>query len=266
MSAKTITSKSWDDKHELKFELKRHIYWLDDVIVSGVTTVNKKGGPIAQALLNWYISQGKKSKDIADKAADIGKIVHSYAEHHSKGTLDKFDFKKVEAHPSKLVINRCIEKYKDFAKKEEASIEEIYGHELLVAAPSVPFGGTIDRAIKHKRWGVTIEDYKTSKGFFAEQFIQGAAYAKALKEWRNLDVDSLRINLFTKSAGDIHTLVVNDGKWYYDNAIIFENFTIQDLYGQFSRNFDAMQLHNKIDSILDPIYRELNPWVNNKKK
>ena len=52
---------------------------------------------------------------------------------------------------------------------------------------------------------VTLTDYKTSSGFFIDQFIQLAAYGLAIKEWLGIVVENFEIVRFDKKTGNLST-------------------------------------------------------------
>lgn len=250
-----LTSKSHDGLHTLQFEVKRHIYWLDEKIVGGVTTINKKGFPTNEKLLNWFKRNGQNSTRIANEAADVGKIVHKYAELTVNGEPGKFDWSVVESHKHKVQIKNCIRHFSEwFAKNTTRTM----GTELLVASPAYKFGGTIDRLALNEKDELGIEDYKTSSGFFIDQFIQMSGYKIAASEWLNMDVKWLRINLFGKQDADFHTLLVNQQGWYLDGKIhLADQYAMLKLQNQFVSNLKTFNFVGEYEPMFDKIYKLL---------
>lgn len=259
MATQMLTSKSHNGTHNLKFEVKRHIYWLDEKIVPGVTTVNKKGFPTNEKLLNWFKRNGQNSTRIANEAADVGKIVHKYAEHTANGESGKFDWSIVESHKHKIQIKNCIRLFTSWWEKNTT---RTMGTELLIASPTYNFGGMIDRLALNTQDELGIEDYKTSSGFFIDQFVQQAGYKIAAYEWLNMDIKWLRINLFGKQDGDFHTLLVNQEGWYLDEKIyLADKFAMLKLQNQFVSNRKTYGFVDEYEPMFDDIYKTLKAEI-----
>jgi len=222
-------------------------------MVPGVTSVNKKGGPMAQRLLDWYIREGKKSKKKSADAASIGKLVHKYAEFKTEGK--EFDWNEVEDHKDSEKIKRCIRLYENWYKDNE---DKVLGTELLIGSPKLLFGGMIDRLVYSRKWGKVIDDYKTSSGFFIDNFIQAAGYSIAAREWLNEHIDTYRILLFPKTGTEFHTLLVTGDSWLLDGKKVDGNGVTQDdLKQQFLRNRSSLEFHKRGDKFFDNIYEDL---------
>lgn len=250
-----IISKSHDGLHTLEFDNKKHLYVLDGNPVGGVTTINKKGFPTSEKLINWYKRNGMRSNKLANDAADIGKMVHKYAELTVEGKSGEFNWEDVEKHKGKIQIKNCI---KHFTSWHQKNTTRTMGSEMLVASPQYKFGGMLDRLALDLDDNLGIEDYKTSSGFFIDQFIQMSGYKIAVYEWKNLDVKWLRINLFTKQDGDFHTLLVNQEGWYLDgNLWVVDKFAMIKLQNQFISNLKTFNFVNEYEPIFDKIYDKL---------
>lgn len=247
-----ITSES--KGHILTFtnnKVKKHLYELDGVIVPGVTSINKKGFPTPERLLNWYKMQGKKSDKIATTAADLGKLLHKYAELRVKGTVWIDWEKEVEAESKEKLAN-CISIFEDWYKQNNTRTLD---SELLVGSSTYKFAGTLDRLSLNTKDEIGIEDYKTSSGFFIEHFIQMAGYKLALYEWKGLDAKWFRINLFGKTKAEFHTLMVNKEGWFLDGVLYEKDeYAIQKLESQFLRNRKTYEFVDTYDGLLDSIY------------
>ena len=245
------------NNHILTFDPnpRKHIYTLDGNIVPGVTTVNKKGYPTSEKLLNWFMKNGRASKQIAAEAADVGKILHKYAELKIAGQLDKFNWTEVEEHEFKKEIKNCIDV---FEKWFTANTTKTIASELMVASPTYQFAGTLDRLSSNDHDEAGIEDYKTSSGFFVDQFVQMAGYKIALYEWKGIEAKWFRINLFGKKDADFHTLLVNRDGWYLDGTLFdTDAYAMQKLESQFLRNRKTYAFVDEHDPKFDGIYQML---------
>lgn len=244
------------DEHQLTFDDIKHRYILDGNGVPGVTTFIKGGFPISFQLVNWMIGQGadytyetlikesthegnfiewpdndsKKEiiksakvayKKAAEEAAGIGTVVHDYAylvetgkqrealvllaEHEDTNQWDR--------------INSAVKKFDEWKKQNESKILAL---EEIVASPTYQFGGKFDR-LDHRNGRVILPDYKTSNGFYIDQFIQLAAYAIAIEEWKGIKVEGLEILRFGKENGEFETLLI-------DNPLEIQNLKEQAIF------------------------------------
>lgn len=230
------------DQHHLTFDDVKHKYVLDANGVPGVTGFIKGGFPVSFQLVNWMIGQGadytyealieksthegnfvewpdndeKKAiikqakvayKEKAEEAAGIGTVVHDYAylietgkqrealqllaEHEETDQWDR--------------INSAVKKFEEWRKQNKS---EIIALEEIVASPTHQFAGKFDR-LDRRNGRLILPDYKTSNGFYIDQFIQLAAYAIAIEEWKGLKVEGLEILKFGKEDGDFETLLID---------------------------------------------------------
>lgn len=243
--------------HTLTFDPnpRKHIYTLDGNIVPGVTTVNKKGYPTSEKLLNWFMKNGRASKQIAAEAADVGKILHKYAELKIAGRLEEFNWTEVEEHEFRKEIKNCIKVFEDWFK---LNTTKTIASELMVASTTYQFAGTLDRLSSNDHDEAGIEDYKTSSGFFVDQFVQMAGYKIALYEWKGIEAKWFRINLFGKKDANFHTLLVNRDGWFLDGELIHADpFAMQKLESQFLRNRKTFAFVAEYDALFDSIYNKL---------
>lgn len=243
--------------HTLTFDPnpRKHIYTLDGNIVPGVTTVNKKGYPTSEKLLNWFMKNGRASKQIASEAADVGKLVHKYAELKIAGTIEQFDWKPVDESEFKREIKNSIALFEAWFKTNNT---KTIASELMVASPTYQFAGTLDRLSSNAHDEAGIEDYKTSSGFFIDQFVQMAGYKIALYEWKGIEAKWFRINLFSKKDADFHTLLVNREGWFLDGELYKQDpYAMQKLESQFLRNRKTYAFVAEYDSLFDEIYHKL---------
>jgi hypothetical protein len=236
-----LSSKSFDGKHEIAFNESSHRYkWLcachkgEDA--TGVTTFLKQGLPTAPGLISWMKGQALehlwnaivnretdletkaelfKEAKLADRAksqeaADIGTVLHSYAELHSLGKVEEAkallqQVSEVEQFP---LILKCVDKYHEWDAKRKGVL---VAAESLVASPAFNYCGKIDRL--DKVYGkLILRDYKTSKAIFVEQKIQLAMYRLAIFQWLGLQVDAIEILRFGKTDGEFETELIDDPK------------------------------------------------------
>lgn len=239
---------SESDGHVLTYNDKSHRYKLDDRPCGGVTGNLKKGYPESHFLTGWKISQGSRfaideytkkaaenpkgkvtKKDIeaiiksskvaymkkSQEAADIGSVVHDYI-YSYRNNLD-FDYTKVSNHPEKEKIERCIEQFMAYQKKNN---DEPLGDEQIVASPKHWFAGKFDH-LARRQGKIVLSDYKTSSGIFIDMFIQLGLYSIAIEEWLKLKVDAVEILRFGKEG-------VFEPR-FIDDPIDIKNFQLQGI-------------------------------------
>lgn len=243
-----ITVQSWDKAHTLQFKKSSHRYKLDGKPTVGATTFAKASLPTSIGLINWMKSQTAQSlfgslsiqrddqyfprpdawplteearKELlkastvaheatAQEAADIGTIVHEYAELHStnhfvEATALLEKAKGVDQWP---LIESCIAKYLEWDKTNHS---EIMFTEHLIGSPTHKFCGMLDR-LDRVNGKLRIRDYKTSKSIYLDQFIQFAIYDIGLREWDNIQVTGLEAIRFGKEDGSFEALLIDDPK------------------------------------------------------
>ncbi len=222
--------------HELIFDDRpttKKRYTLDGKTVPGVTTLIKASLPTPEPLQNWKIGIGgeyvwdhyqndplehdakerviKEAKQAwkkeSEAAAGIGVIVHDYAELVSlKRHEEALEMlAKHEGNEHWGGILAAVHKVDEFNKDNK---DEILFTETLVASPKYGFAGRFDRLVR-RDGKVIISDYKTSKSFYVEQFIQDAAYSIAISEWLGLEVDGFEVIRFGKEGGDFQPLLID---------------------------------------------------------
>lgn len=245
VAAALVSSKSFDGKHEIAFNEASHRYkWLcachKGADATGVTTFLKGGYPTAPGLISWMKGQALeylwnaivnketdletktelfKAAKLADRAksqeaADVGTVLHSYAELHSLGKTAEANalLKQVAGVEQYPVIMKCVEKYLEWDSKRKG---KLIGAESLVASPAFNFCGKIDRLDKVGT-KIILRDYKTSKAIFLEQKIQLALYRLAISQWLGYKVDAIEILRFGKTDGEFETELIDDPKALMD--------------------------------------------------
>jgi hypothetical protein len=252
-----VLIQSESNGHYLTFNDEEHSYQLDGKIVPGVTSILHKGLPQSPTLVTWMIKTGGLyvidqlkqfpeqvnklpdyllteivSKSItasnreARKAANIGSLVHNVAEKIESGVL--YDTTPLLQHPEKEKIFNCLRRFEEWRIDNK---DEIIGHEEIIASSTNLFGGKFDRLARRGK-SVILSDYKTSGAIYANQFIQLAAYAIALEEWKGIEIDGLEILRFGKADAAFETQLIKGKK------------KIQELKEQFVRcrqTYDFME-------------------------
>jgi len=144
----------------------------------------------------------------SQEAADIGTLLHAYAELHSRGQFAECGELQVKARGLEQwpAIESCILKYLAWASENKG---ELVVAEGLVASPTYAYCGKFD-LLSRRDGRLILSDYKTSKAIFAEQKIQLAAYRLAITEWLGLDVAAIEILRFGKTGGEFETCLVDD--------------------------------------------------------
>lgn len=167
--------------------------------------------PISEDTKKDLIKQAKLAdRETAQEAADIGTVLHSFAELHSLGQTTEANelLNQVRGVTQWPLIEKCIGKYLEWNSAKKG---KLIAAESLVASPTHLFCGKIDRLDKVDG-KLILRDYKTSKAVFTEQKIQLATYAIAIKEWLGLTVDGIEIVRFGKLDGEFETELVDDPK------------------------------------------------------
>lgn len=202
----------------------RQRYKLNGDKVPGVTTFIKNGYPTSSGLINWKILQAAeyvydlvkedtvaKKEDIltqclkvpdvkAQEEADIGIILHDYA-HLSGLNKDEEALEFIAQYEGSKDWDRILNAISKFDEFNKQNNDEIIHLENAAASLRYAFAGRFDRLAKRGKL-LILTDYKTSKRFYPEQFIQDGAYSIAIKEWFNLDVTGYEVIRFGKNEGD----------------------------------------------------------------
>lgn len=196
----------------LEFDDKLHAYRKDNYLVPGVTTILKRLNkpalmPWAAKMTSEYVKKNavegmslKEIKQLADEAkgayrrftdeaADIGTIVHNYAENRLKGL-------PVEE-PDNEAAQNGVKAFNDWLSQHDikcyASERMIFSREMFYAG-TADFYGTIDGEL-------VIADLKTSSGIWNEYWIQTSAYQLAIEEEDNVEIDARWIIRLDKKTG-----------------------------------------------------------------
>lgn len=246
---KIITSTSWDGKHTLEFNEGSHRYKLDGKRIKGATTVNS-GYPKAEALIRWMVKQGIEeyvNKTQMQKGADIGTILHNYAECYEKGLA--FDRTLIETSQHKSEIERVIDRFTNWRSNNS---DKVLRMEDIIASVELQVGGKIDTLRERDGLGLVLSDYKTSKDIYMEQLLQViGGYRRMLREWLNLDVPYVEIVTFPKLVeDDMHILLADANGWVKDGARTEVPGLFNRIEAQFARNAETYKFRREIDERL----------------
>lgn len=163
---------------------KAGYYTKDGERVPGTTTVigrfKDSGG-----LLQWAFKQGKSGKshlyEEAEKAADIGTVVHGLVEAEVAGRdPDKEIAEQFAgmAPEDRAKVMSGFDAYRAWARNFAIKITD---QEILLVSEKYKFGGTPD-AVGIINDQIVLLDYKTSNGVYTDYLIQLAAYQNLWNE------------------------------------------------------------------------------------
>jgi len=185
---------------ELDFDENKHLYWVSDKLVPGVTGVLDI---IAKpALIGWavkccglylekhlhpgqtydeiqiknMIGDMKKSyRKVSGDAADIGSLVHAWCEGHIKA---KLGLSQPPSMPFNQESRNAIEAFLQWERQHEV---EYIASECKIYSRQYSYAGTmdLDAIIDGRR---TVADFKTSTGIYREMALQVALYRQAREE------------------------------------------------------------------------------------
>lgn len=245
------TSSSGDNLLEFH-EKPWHRYYLNSKPVKSVTSIIKLGFPTPERLMNWKIKNAKTWKKKGEEAAEIGTYAHKFAELTVKGTPELFEWDIVNAHKDKDKIYNCIDLFTAWYASRDS---KIIATEVLVASPSSDYAGTMD-VLSETDEGYGIEDYKTSSGFFVEQFLQtGGGYSIAAEEWLRKPIAWVRINLFGKTSATFDTLKVNHAGWYFNGKMIrADKEALTNLRLQWCGCLETVRFNDTYTEMFDDLY------------
>jgi hypothetical protein len=175
---------------EIDFNEGRHVYTVDGVLVPGVTGILSRLSK--DALIQWaancavdymrdnltpecdleaILKDAKTAhRRIAREAADIGTVVHKYAESVLKGETVEL--------PEGEAQQRGCEAFMDWMEANEV---QTISSERVIFSKSDWYAGTCD-FYGYVNGVLTVGDIKTSSGLYPEMLLQTAAYIRAIEE------------------------------------------------------------------------------------
>lgn len=231
---------SCKDDHYLTFDEEYHVYTLDGKLVPGATDV-KKGFPEPFQLIQWKIGKGAEfivdrfrehyaeakqfppknvlakwlsgaktaTKDTLDRTADIGTLMHDYC--WALRTNQAFDSSRVAGHEHEAQILKRLAEVKQWVTERQLT-ERVLRAEEIIASIKYKFGGKFDCLVERSDGKIILQDYKSAKGFYVEQFIQGGGYSIALKEWLGIKIDGIEIIRFNDNTDRPESKVIDRPK------------------------------------------------------
>jgi hypothetical protein len=245
-----ITSKS--NGHVLTFrENPYHVYHLDGEKIPSATDV-KKAYPPGRQLIRYYIKQGLEEFDSGAKLkakADIGSIMHDYC--HAKRMGLPFDDSLVAGHPDEEKILKRLNEVDAWLLKQKK--DKILKAEIIVASITHKYGGKFDAVIE-RDGKIIIQDYKSAKGFFTEQFLQMGGYDQALMEWEGMHVDGYEVVRFNDNTKEPKSFLITDPN------------ELQEFREEFIRLRYSRAFQKKWDKFFEDMYEKENPWIKESKK
>ena len=189
----------------------KHGYELDGEPVVGTTTVcgllNKpalvgwagktcteaawRAGKAGDPLPRWgEILYGQR-----DDAASAGTLVHELFEAHLRG-------QPLPEVPDNKVGQAALQGFENAKRWLEGSALEIQPYEKPLVSRTYRYGGTPDALAKSRNSVISLTDWKTSRGIYAEMAIQMAAYRQLLKECADISVRGVHLVRFSRDYGD----------------------------------------------------------------
>lgn len=197
---------------ELEFDDKLHAYTYENKLVPGVTTILKRLNK--PALMPWaakmtaeYVKKnaadGMSRSEIVkladeakgayrrftDEAADIGSVVHSYAEARLKDELVD-----IPDHPMAI---KGAEAFDAWLKAHDV---RCLASEMMIFSKSMFYAGTCD-FYGYIDDELVVADLKTSSGIWNEYLLQTAAYQLAIEEEANVQIPARWIIRLDKKTG-----------------------------------------------------------------
>ena len=265
MAATGLLTTDTKNGHVLTFrENPYHVYTLDALKVPGGTDV-KKAYPPSRALIKYYIKQGLEEFESGrrlKKQADVGTAMHDYC--YARRMNQPFDKSEFYTHPDQIKIFKRFEEVDKWvptlADEKIIAAEKIVAHvcEIHQEKPGIPnpeclcFAGKFDMLVE-VRGKVRLQDYKSAKGFFEDQFIQQGGYAIAIEEWMGIKVDELETIRFNDNTNEPARFCIDDPK------------EVQEFKEQFLTLRKSRRFMRKWEKFFSEMYAEQNPWLKRKK-
>jgi hypothetical protein len=225
--------------HYLSFDDELHLYQLDGEIVPGVTDI-KKAYPPSEAIIKYWIKGGIEEYESQKKLkaqASVGSIMHDFA--HAKRLGRDYSLEPFVGHPDEEKIRaRCAEIDKWL---REAACDRVVMAEEIIASPKHGYGGKMDVVVQKPDGRMVLQDYKSSKGFYVDQFIQGGGYAVALEEWEGIKIDAIEIIRVNENTPEPASLLLPN----------VEDFKEQFIRCRYTRAFQRLW-----DTYFDKLYRQ----------
>ena len=227
----------------LEFHEGKHMYKVNDKIVFGVTSIC--GILDKKALMYWAVNMAIKHLDsvlkpgmIIDEinktkmlneakvahrntlsqAADIGTAVHNYLETYLKAGINKQPLPDL---PINKDIRKGVEALLKWVKDNNVKFLD---SERKIYSKEFGYAGTLD-ASATINGELAIIDFKTSKGFYPEYFLQVSAYCKALEEETGNKYKKVYILRIPKDGSEFAFVETNNIDLYFKSFLgCLENY------------------------------------------
>ena len=201
----------------LEFNQAKHAYTWENKLVPGVTTILKRLNK--PALMPWaakqtsdYVKKNAKEgmtkreivtladeakgayRRFTDEAADIGSIVHAYAEAKLKGEDAGLPWEKDD---NQAVMKAC----GAFDEWFKAHDVKCLASEMMIFSKSMFYAGTCD-FYGYIDDELVVADLKTSSAIYHDYLLQLAAYQLAIQEEANVLISARWIIRLDKKTGE----------------------------------------------------------------
>lgn len=171
------------------------MYWAVNCTLEHIEEHLKPGVALDEIQIKGLLADAKTAnRRVRDKAADIGTLVHAYAEAYIKAELG------MGSHPESPIneairngVDAFTQWWDQFHVVPVASEEKVYSEQF-------GYAGTLDldAEVDGKR---CIVDFKTSSGIYPEMWLQTAGYQLAREEELDMRYDGRWIIQFSKTSG-----------------------------------------------------------------
>lgn len=202
----------YDGEVNLVFNDKKHAYMIGDKFVPGVTTIlkllnkpalvpwaanqcaayvkaNAKDGMTRPEIVALADDARKAYQRFTDEAADIGSMVHHYAEATMKG-----EEVAIPDHPA--AIKGC-NAFEEWRKSHEI---KCLASEMMIFSRDMYYAGTAD-FYGYIDGELVVADFKTSSGIYPEMALQACAYQLAIEEEAKVQIAARWIIRLDKKTG-----------------------------------------------------------------
>lgn len=225
----------------LTFETKRHIYRVtdeqagmkDQIVpsVTGTTNVMDKPALVAWAantcaeyvranlrpgksldeieIASFAESMRSEWRKVSKTAANIGSLVHAYAEQYARWKLGDGPEPKM---PVNTAARQGVGAFLGWL--EDHHVEFLHAERKVYSRAGV-YAGTVD-LVARVDGVLTVVDYKTSSGWYPEYNVQVAGYREALEEELELGIEKSLGLVFSKESGQCKPVAIETHEKDFD--------------------------------------------------
>jgi hypothetical protein len=215
--------------------------------VKSVTTIiGKNLGWNKELLMAWSRKCGLAGLDpnaVKDQAADTGTLCHDMIDNYIRGT--EFEYKE-HNFDSITVASVGLEAYKEWEQRQ--NIQYLH-NEVSVVSETYQYGGTFD-CVAVVDGVVSLVDFKTSKGVYADHIIQLSAYKQAIEESIGIKIEQCILIKIPKDMKEDSKVT----PYYIKSEIITEAFDV----------FKVLVNLESSRKILEGYANEICPYVKKK--